>query len=322
MKKSNITTNKKNISIIIPVYNCQQYILKQINHLSTLNVLNIEIIFVDDCSKDQTFKILKKKLKTNNSKIFRFFKLKKNSGPGIARNLGVRKSKSEFILFLDIDDKLNISNFKKLFFFLKNNKLKDLIFFNYTNHNSQKKILNNFNKLKKYNLIKKFLRTELDMSPNFYLFRRKFLVRNKIFFRKGFYEDIDYILKVYFKSKKISFFSKNVYTKNKSINSITNTFTDKHLKDFIKSSFYKFKYFNKNIKNSNKITNIADCQYGIRGDYIFAKKILSKIKCPQLNQNYIDKKYIKIINKNFKILTLYDRQVKESLFENNEIQIL
>ena len=127
MKKSIITTNKKNISIVIPIYNCQQYILKQINYLSTLNVLNIEIIFVDDCSKDQTFKILKKKLKTNNSKIFRFFKLKKNSGPGIARNLGVRKSKSEFILFLDIDDKLNISNFNKLFSF-KKIKSKDLIF--------------------------------------------------------------------------------------------------------------------------------------------------------------------------------------------------
>ena len=66
-----------------------------------------------------------------------------------------------------------------------------------------------------------------------------------------------------------------MFIQNKSINSITNTFTDKHLKDFNKSSFYKFKYFNKNIKNSNKTTNTADCQYGIRGDYIFAK-ILSK----------------------------------------------
>ena len=164
--------------------------------------------------KRPNFQDIKKKLKTNNSKIFRFFKLKKNSGPGIARNLGVRKSKSEFILFLDIDDKLNISNFNKLFFFLKNNKSKDLIFFNYTNYNSKKKILHNFNKLKKYDLIKKFLRTELDMSPNFYLFRRKFLIRNKIFFRKGFYEDIDYILKVYFKSKKNFFlFKKCLYKK-------------------------------------------------------------------------------------------------------------
>ena len=46
-------------------------------------------------------------------------------------------------------------------------------------------------------LVKKFLRTEFDMGSNFYLFKKKFLIDKKIFFKKGFFEDILFMLKVF-----------------------------------------------------------------------------------------------------------------------------
>ena len=95
------------ISIIIPIFNTwhkTEEIIKRLFYKK--NSFNLEIILIDDCSYELPKKIIKKIKKIKNVKIFF---LKKNSGPGIARDFGVRKAKGKFIWFIDSDDMPSIN---------------------------------------------------------------------------------------------------------------------------------------------------------------------------------------------------------------------
>lgn len=89
------------ISVIIPVFNSEQTINKCLNSLFNQTLKEIEIIFIDDGSTDNSSKIL-----FDYASKYDFIKIisQKNQGPGIARNKGIKKAKGEYIAFLDSDD--------------------------------------------------------------------------------------------------------------------------------------------------------------------------------------------------------------------------
>ena len=89
------------ISIIIPIYNSEKYLEECLKSLIYQTFKNFEIICINDGSTDNSFKILKKFEKLDER--FHIFS-QVNKGPGIARNIGIKKSKGEYLLFLDSDD--------------------------------------------------------------------------------------------------------------------------------------------------------------------------------------------------------------------------
>ncbi|MEL0455961.1 glycosyltransferase family 2 protein [Flavobacteriaceae bacterium SZ-1-7] len=91
------------VSVIIPVYNGEQFIEKAI--LSALNQPEVtEVIVVDDGSTDDT-QIILEELKSNNPKIKVFHhKNNQNKGRSASRNLGIEKATENYIAFLDADD--------------------------------------------------------------------------------------------------------------------------------------------------------------------------------------------------------------------------
>lgn len=93
------------ISVIIPTYNDSTHVCRAIDSALDQETKNIEIIVIDDCSTDNTKKILEKKYK-NNEKIKLFFQ-KKNNKQGYQRNFGIKKSKGKYIFFIDSDDWIN-----------------------------------------------------------------------------------------------------------------------------------------------------------------------------------------------------------------------
>lgn len=88
---------EKKYSAIIPVYNSEKSIIKLINSLINLEKPPFEIIVIDDASTDETFNSLKKYKQVN------VFRLEKNVGPALARNIGARKAKTSWLLFIDAD---------------------------------------------------------------------------------------------------------------------------------------------------------------------------------------------------------------------------
>ena len=104
--------SKIKLSIIIPCYNVEKYVEKSINSLIAQTLDNVEIIVVNDGSKDNTLKILKKYEKENSN-----IKLidKKNAGVSAARNDALKIAKGEYIGFLDSDDWVEKDMFEKMY---------------------------------------------------------------------------------------------------------------------------------------------------------------------------------------------------------------
>lgn len=96
-------TNQQLVSIIIPVYNSEEYIAKTLESCISQTYKNIEIIVVNDGSTDTSCDVINAYLK----KDARVFALQQqNKGVVVARNIGISCSKGEWIVFLDSDDTL------------------------------------------------------------------------------------------------------------------------------------------------------------------------------------------------------------------------
>ena len=87
------------VSIIVPMYNSEKYIVRCIDSLLEQSYENIEIIVVDDGSSDNGVDIIKK-YSDNRINIYQ----KKNEGVSATRNFGIEKSNGDFLLFVDSDD--------------------------------------------------------------------------------------------------------------------------------------------------------------------------------------------------------------------------
>ncbi len=90
------------ISVIMPVYNSQQYVKAAVNSIVEQTYENIEIICVNDCSTDDSLSVLKE-LAAEDSRII-VIDSPVNVGAGEARNLAIKEAKGEFITFVDADD--------------------------------------------------------------------------------------------------------------------------------------------------------------------------------------------------------------------------
>lgn len=102
---------EKLISVIIPIYNGQEYIHSFISSISNQSFKDIEYIFVNDGSIDNTLQMLKRYSERNkNIKIIN----QANKGPSSARNTGLKHAEGRYIGFLDIDDKFHTDMYKEL----------------------------------------------------------------------------------------------------------------------------------------------------------------------------------------------------------------
>lgn len=96
-------TNDKLVSIIIPVYNASRFLEETINSIQEQTYSNWEAIFIDDCSSDNSYDIIKQYQK--NDKRIKVIKNKVNNGVAVSRNNGIDYAKGEYLCFLDADDK-------------------------------------------------------------------------------------------------------------------------------------------------------------------------------------------------------------------------
>lgn len=91
------------VSVIIPCYNSERYIVQSIESVIMQTFQQWEMIIVDDCSTDNSADIIKK----YEAKDFRIRYLKTNEpsgSPSIPRNIGIREARGRYIAFLDSDD--------------------------------------------------------------------------------------------------------------------------------------------------------------------------------------------------------------------------
>ena len=90
------------VTVIIPTYNMENYLDVCLNSILNQTYQNIEILCIDDCSTDNTYKKLLS-YQSKDQRIF-VFKNQKNSMVGYSRNFGLSKATGEYVLFVDPDD--------------------------------------------------------------------------------------------------------------------------------------------------------------------------------------------------------------------------
>lgn len=110
---------KNLVSIIIPVYNAENFISDTIESVLNQTYKNWELILIDDISKDHSVEIIKQ-IKKENKKI-KLIELKEKGLAFGARNIGVKEAQGEYICFLDADDIWDIEKLEKQIKFMKQN---------------------------------------------------------------------------------------------------------------------------------------------------------------------------------------------------------
>ena len=229
---------KIDLSIIIPLYNCEKYINECIDSVLDINNLNVEVIVVDDGSTDTSANIVKQ----YGDKV-RFYQVR-NGGASYARNIGLKKAVGDYVMFLDADD-----------FLLDNkvcynciNKMKELsvsmCIFSLQHYNQETRTfhsipLYNDEVLDVYNaddLIEKMIKSGYFLaSPCFRIIERSFLIDNNLYFKEHTtVEDVDWFVRVVLAIKSFCLINDNSYVYRKDVNnSVTNSFSESKCKDFI-----------------------------------------------------------------------------------------
>lgn len=104
-KNKRITNSSKipKVSVFLPIYNKEKYLLRSINSIKSQSLKNIEIIAINDCSTDNSLKMLKKLSKKDNR--IKIINNDRNHGLFYSRAEGIINSMGEYLINLDPDDK-------------------------------------------------------------------------------------------------------------------------------------------------------------------------------------------------------------------------
>lgn len=195
------------LSIIIPIYNAEKYIKTCLDSILEQRIDEIEIIMINDGSKDNTQAILEEYSNQYPNKIK--IVTKQNGGQGSARNIGIDMAKGEYVTFIDIDDIIEKEMLQQMYQKAKQENL-DVVVCDYYEIRGQvkvhKKAIQNITEDIKKNYIvcvagpcNKLIKTELLKKHSLY------------FLENGIYEDIAMIPLIGVYANKIGYIEKPYY---------------------------------------------------------------------------------------------------------------
>ncbi|MDP0507265.1 MAG: glycosyltransferase [Fusobacterium sp. JB019] len=315
---------KIKITMIIPVYNVEKYILECINSIESQSYKNIEILIINDGSTDNS-KIICEELQQHNKNIRIINQL--NGGVSVARNTGINNASGDYIIFIDSDDYWNENILEDIVKEIYENNFPDLIYSkgNYILDNGKlrKTVYKiNLETVKRKNgkeLLSYLLK---DFNENIWsvcrgVYKKKIILKNKIYFKKGktLGEDADWFFRFLCNSEHNIFFEKlyYVYRVNRK-GSAMDIINYKHLNTYLD---IVIEWINKYYEEPNE---------------------LNKVICQKISNNYIDYfKYIMFYSEDerkalmykikgsglFKFVTINKNlQIIREIQENKEYSIL
>lgn len=287
------------VTIIIPVYNAYDKLDICIKSIIKQTYKNIEVLLINDGSKDKSLEKIKKY-----EKKYKYIHVidKKNEGVAKTRNLGIKKATGDYILFIDNDDYID-NDYVEKYVDIMNKNNADVVIGGFKRVNAEGKILYKM-QLKdtfwsRYNII----------TPWAKMYKKTFLLRNKVeFFSYGIGEDVYFNILLYSKNPNVVITDYNGYNWLYNEESVSNT-SHKGLNKNIDI----IKLLNK-IKEINKDDDIY-INYYIKKFYIWYLLYSGKYSTKEsfINENKRLKYWIKQNNIKFKIRPLSFKINGESL---------
>ncbi|ADC46915.1 glycosyl transferase GT2 family [Methanobrevibacter ruminantium M1] len=247
------------VSIIIPVYNAAEFIirdtLKSIEN-QTMDFEDIEVILVNDCSTDNTAKVINEYAKEHENIVP--INLKENNGqPGIPRNIGITYASADYLMFLDQDDTFKKNACETLYNKISTENV-DMVCGNHNIvSNGRSNICFNFDWAEEDEI----KINKIDENPNFLtmgvaawskILRREFVLDNNLKFTEGVGEDIFFSIRALLLAEGIillkNFIVVDYLVRGESLSHQVNA---EYLDEFCEFYLNFFNYCEKNIKNDN-----------------------------------------------------------------------
>lgn len=281
------------VSIIVPIYNVEEYLDKCIKSLVKQTYKNIEILLIDDGATDNSG-IICDKWHDEDVRIHVYHI--ENSGVSFARNLGLREAKGEYISFVDPDDYVEENFIEVLLNLIVNNECDMAII------NLIEKYPNGYEKKLGYRTENKLLnrqdflnhlceKNSYKSGPCNKIYSRKVIVENNIFFDEGIYygEDLYFIAQFAEKCNRFYYdFDEYLYCYYCREESATRTTFNYKTATFIKACDELIRIFTENNVDSGIIKN----------KYIFY--YFFSLYCLEDKDNYSKQEYKKICKKYMK----------------------
>lgn len=210
------------VSVIIPVYNTEQYLVECLDSIINQTYKNIEIIAINDGSTDRSLNILQRY-----ASIYPNIKLisQKNQGNSVARNIGIDVSKGKYIYFIDSDDFILPETLSNLIGIMEYYNV-DLVRFaaepfqdgiNYKFNRKMYDFQKYFKKEKVYTKEEFLLKNLRAFSPSpcLYLVRRELLINNNLRFYPGIKHEDELFTLELFLNAKLAMYDSNFYYKRR-----------------------------------------------------------------------------------------------------------
>ena len=185
--------NNPLVSVIIPVYNSEKYIRETIESVQKQSYSNLEIIVIDDGSKDNSSKIINEIKDTRIS-----YQYQPNKGVSAARNHGIKVSTGDFLAFLDSDDLWKTNKLElEMKLLLKSNA--EACYCGIINYYEEtKSYVNAKTKFKNGDILFYVLKDKIYAHTSTWIIKKETLIRNDICFTEGCHwgEDLEFFVKV------------------------------------------------------------------------------------------------------------------------------
>ena len=208
------------LSVIIPVYNVENYLRECLDSITSQTVKDIEIICIDDGSTDNSPEILKEyQKKDSRIKII----TKENGGQATARNLGIKEAQGEYIAFIDSDDFIESEMLEKLYTKAKDDNL-DIAMCKIATYNNQTGeikdnvwyymlgIFRDFEKEIFNHKDTKEFTCNIAVTPYNKIYKTSLIKDNNILFPEGLiFEDEKFFYDTYLRAKRVSVIPEFLY---------------------------------------------------------------------------------------------------------------
>ena len=226
---------KPEISVIVPIYNVENYLTKCLDSLITQSFSNIEIICVNDGSTDNSLQIIKN-YKEKDSRIKIISQV--NNGVSSARNIGINAACGQYIFFVDPDDWIDNNTLYVLYHKAKKNNAEivecDIVEhrnFKFDKKSVKKLKLHKYKFLTQLKILFGFNYSPKDIKNNIFyiransinkLYLTSFIRENNIKFLDVGTEDFYFCLECFLNAKKLCYIKKNFYHYVKRVGSYSN----------------------------------------------------------------------------------------------------
>ncbi|WP_087093694.1 glycosyltransferase family 2 protein [Elizabethkingia anophelis] len=240
------------VSVIIPVYNAEKTLYKSIDSLINQSYPHLELIFINDCSQDNTLNILyqyEKKI-VDNSKglVIKIISHEENKGVAAARNTGLQNATGELIYYVDADDFIDEGAIELLVEKQQENDADMVGCSWYLSFNQNKRRMNQPPFNDSLEAIQQMLNGKMRWNLWLFMVKRSLYEDYNIRFIPGMNmgEDLLVIMKLFVHANKVAFVKDALYHYGQSNeDSLTKTYSEKHRREVTANLYEVEKYLHK-----------------------------------------------------------------------------